>query len=54
MKEQYQNAMQQITAPEELEQRTLQQMRCQFQQKPARQTAGGRCRWRRQSAASAC
>ena len=39
MKEQYQNAMQQITAPEELEQRTLQQMRCQFQQKPARQTA---------------
>lgn len=32
MNEQYQNALRQITAPEELEQRTLRQMRSQFQQ----------------------
>ena len=42
MKEQYQNAMQQITAPEALKQRTLQQMGRQFQQKPGRRTGDGR------------
>ena len=50
MKEQYQNAMQQITTPEELEQRTLQQMHSQFQQKPARQTAW----WKVSVAAAIC
>ena len=50
MKEQYQNAMQQITAPEALKQRTLQQMSRQFQQKPGRRTG----RWKLPVAAVIC
>ncbi len=50
MKEQYQNAMQQITAPEALKQRTLQQMGRQFQQKPGRRTG----RWKLPVAAAIC
>ncbi len=54
MKEQYQNAMQQITAPEELEQRTCSKCAASFSKSLRGKQLGGRCRWRRQSAASAC